>query len=297
MTGVPMRVSRRLPTEPRKTVRVREHESAKLANHFTGYQVKQITRKMYQDFLIDLHEKGFAANTISGIHSTGKMIFAKAVELEVIKNDPTEFAKPPRAQRTVDDIENQEQSFKYLEKDELTLFLVRIEWADLNTDDYTIEITKTYYNPRNVTMEYQLLTPKTSKSIRTIEPDPMVFKELSNHKDKQNEIKRLNKDDYHDKDFIFAKIENYKEYPELIKTIHNRMRRLLRLAGLNEKLSPHSLRHTHVSLLAEAGADIFQIIERLGHSSDEQIRTVYLHVTKTMKKEASQKFSELMRNL
>ncbi|WP_442951593.1 tyrosine-type recombinase/integrase [Paenibacillus sp. GYB004] len=78
--------------------------------------------------------------------------------------------------------------------------------------------------------------------------------------------------------------------------MHNRMRRLLRLAGPNEKYPP-SLRHTHVSLLAEAGADIFQIIKRLGHSSDEQIRTVYLHVTKTMKKEASQKFSELMKNL
>jgi integrase len=121
----------------------------------------------------------------------------------------------------------------------------------------------------------------------------MVFKELADHKDRQNEIRRLNKDDYHDKDFIFAKTENYNGYPELIKTIHNRMRRLLKLAGLNEKLSPHSLRHTHVSLLAEAGADIFQIIERLGHSSDEQIRTVYLHVTKSMKQKASQKFSKL----
>ncbi|SDF73589.1 Phage integrase family protein [Fontibacillus panacisegetis] len=110
------------------------------------------------------------------------------------------------------------------------------------------------------------------------------------HKLAQDEIKKLNKDTYYH-DFIFAKTEHNKGYPELIKTIHNRMRRLLllRLAGLNEKLSPHSLRHTHVSLLAEAGADIFQIIERLGHSNDEQIRTVYLHVTKTMEKEAALK--------
>ncbi|MNW40145.1 site-specific tyrosine recombinase XerC [compost metagenome] len=120
---------------------------------------------------------------------------------------------------------------------------------------------------------------------------------LAQHKLKQNEIKQMNKETYYDHDFVFAKTEQNKGYPELIKTIHNRMRRLLRLAGLNEELSPHSLRHTHVSLLAEAGADIFQIIERLGHSSDEQIRTVYLHVTKTMKKEASKKFSELMKNL
>ena len=123
-----------------------------------------------------------------------------------------------------------------------------------------------------------------------------MFDELEKHLAIQNEVRRLS-ENYHDQDFVFAKTENNKGYPELIKMVHNRMRRLLRLSGLNETLSPHSLRHTHVSLLAEAGVDIFQIIQRLGHSSDEQIRTVYLHVTKTMKQEASQKFSELMRKL
>lgn len=29
------------------------------------------------------------------------------------------------------------------------------------------------------------------------------------------------------------------------------MKRLLKFAGLNQKLTPHSLRHTHTSLLAE----------------------------------------------
>jgi integrase len=38
-------------------------------------------------------------------------------------------------------------------------------------------------------------------------------------------------------------------------------------------------------------------MERLGHADDEITRRVYLHVTKTMKKEASHKFSELMKSL
>ncbi|WP_410513760.1 hypothetical protein PaeBR_04815 [Paenibacillus sp. BR2-3] len=105
------------------TVRVRNHESGKLMEYFEGYQVKQITKKMYQDALIDLHEKGFALNTIAEIHSTGKMIFAKAVELEVIKNDPTQYAKLPGPQKTVDEIENEEQTVKYLKKEELARFL------------------------------------------------------------------------------------------------------------------------------------------------------------------------------
>ncbi|WML43138.1 tyrosine-type recombinase/integrase [Neobacillus sp. PS3-40] len=62
-------------------------------------------------------------------------------------------------------------------------------------------------------------------------------------------------------------------------------------------MTPHSLRHTHTSLLAEAGVGIHEIMERLGHIEDDITKRVYLHVTKTMKTEASKKFGELMRNL
>ncbi|WP_083865227.1 tyrosine-type recombinase/integrase [Neobacillus bataviensis] len=56
-------------------------------------------------------------------------------------------------------------------------------------------------------------------------------------------------------------------------------------------------RHTHISLLAEAGVGLKQIMDRLGHSDDDTTRNVYLHGTKVMKKEASQKFAQLMRSL
>ncbi|HWQ71967.1 MAG TPA: tyrosine-type recombinase/integrase [Desulfitobacteriaceae bacterium] len=75
------------------------------------------------------------------------------------------------------------------------------------------------------------------------------------------------------------------------------MTRILKIAKLNQELTPHSLRHTHTSLLAEADVGLKEIMERLGHSDDDITRKVYLHVTKTKKKEASQKFAELMRNL
>lgn len=75
------------------------------------------------------------------------------------------------------------------------------------------------------------------------------------------------------------------------------MRRLLKLAGLNTKLTPHSLRHTHTSLLAQAGVGLPQIMERLGHKDEDTTKNIYLHVTKEMKKETSQKFKELMENL
>ncbi|RST61777.1 hypothetical protein D5F11_002385 [Siminovitchia terrae] len=69
--------------------------------------------------------------------------------------------------------------------------------------------------------------------------------------------------------------------------------RLLKLSALNQELPPHSLR----SLLAEAGVGLEQIMDRHGHSDDSTTRNVYLHITKEMKKEASQKFTQLMRSL
>lgn len=227
------------------TVRVRHHESGKLMEYFEGYQVKQVSKKMYQDVLVDLYEKGYALNTIAGIHSTGKMIFSKAIELEVIKNDPTQYAKLPRPQKTVEEIENEEQVIKYLEKEELARFLqiakeqglerdyaifttlaysglrvgelCAMKWRDLSFTEHTVSITKTYYNPKNRATDYQLLTPKTSTSRRSIELEPSVFKELEKLKAKQNELKMLNRDVYYDKILYLQKLQRIWAIPNLLR--------------------------------------------------------------------------------
>ncbi len=48
-------------------------------------------------------------------------------------------------------------------------------------------------------------------------------------------------------------------YPIVIKNVRDRMKRVFRIADLNEEITPHSLRHTHTSLLAEAGVSLEQI--------------------------------------
>ncbi len=55
------------------------------------------------------------------------------------------------------------------------------------------------------------------------------------------------------------------------------------------------LRHTHASLLAQAGVSLEEIMERLGHKDDSITREIYLHVTQDMKKEASSKFMNLLK--
>ena len=118
------------------------------------------------------------------------------------------------------------------------------------------------------------------------------------HRSNQKIIRMRYRNKYHDEDFVFAQLDKENPgYPTYIKLIEIRMRRLLKLAGLNKDLTPHSLRHTHTSLLAEVGVSLEAIMERLGHTDDDTTKNVYLHVTKPIKKEAAHKFGELMRSL
>jgi len=94
-------------------------------------------------------------------------------------------------------------------------------------------------------------------------------------------------------DFIFT-TERVLGFPYNKSTIEYKMKKTLVMSGLRKDLSPHSFRHTHVSLLSEAGGGLTEIMERLGHEDDQITKRVYLHVTKTKRKDAFNKFSALM---
>lgn len=301
------------------TIRVRKLELGHLLRYFGNLKLKDITRKMYQDMLIDLKKKGYADNTLDGIHTTGRMIFKKAMELELIKSNPTEYTKVPKQKKTVEDIENAKKDIKFLEKEELVRFLkaakehglymdyvifstlaysgmrlgelLALQWKDIDFKEHTITITKTLYNPRNNESQYKLLPPKTQGSIRTIKMDPNIIALLKKHKAEQNEIKLRMGDQYHDLGFVFARPSGF---PEVPKKIELRMKRLLKIARIHKHVTPHSLRHTHTSLLIEAGVGIKEIQQRLGHTDIETTMNIYAHLTKDLEEKASQKFSELM---
>ena len=307
------------------TIRVRKIEIARIKTFFAQIKLKDVTRKQYQDALISLKEKEFSEGSIIGAHTTGRMIFKKAIELELLKKDPTLYAAVPKTVKTIDELEEDEEIVKYLEKDELSLFLqaaknkglgkdyliflflaytgmrvgelCALKWKDIDFVEGSVSITKTYYNPTNKVTGYKLLPPKTTASKRKISIDEVVLEELRKHKAKQNIILMKNRDSYHDKDFIFARDDEFLGYPETINLIERRMHRLLKIAKLNTTFTPHSLRHTHTSLLAEAGVSLREVMERLGHKNSKTTDLVYTHTTKPMKKEASRKFSELMKSL
>jgi integrase len=198
----------------KSSVRVRQHEVNNLQFYFNNIKIKDVTKKQYQDSLLDLQKRGFAENTIAGIHGTARMLFRKAIELDLTKNDPTQYARPPRTQETLEEIENSNDVPIYLEKNDLATFLrfshdaglnddytiflllaytgiragelCALKWQDIDFDAHTIKITRTYYNPKNSIRKYELQTPKTKASRRTIEISQRVVQELKLHQARQN---------------------------------------------------------------------------------------------------------------
>jgi integrase len=82
--------------------------------------------------------------------------------------------------------------------------LVALQWKDIDFEKKCIRIIKTYYNPRNNTVHYILVTPKTTGSVRTIVVEDDVIEALKFHKKEQDKIKNRIGDSYTDNDFVFA---------------------------------------------------------------------------------------------
>ncbi|MFD2830337.1 site-specific integrase [Corticicoccus populi] len=301
------------------TVKMRRQAIKKLIDNFDDKILQQVTKENYQKFINDL-SKIYSRNHVKIIHTSSRMLFQYAQEeMKLINHSPCDGVKLPKERQTVEDIENEDMSYNYMEKAELEEFLTvaknngmlndfalfttiaytglrvgelrALQWKDINFKEKSIKVRKTLHNIKNNRKKFDITTPKTQKSIRTISIDPFVVELLKQHKNEQVQIKKENHILYNDFNFIFASNEGY---PLTVTLINDRMKRLLGQTSIEKELSSHSFRHTHTSLLIEAGVHIKEIQERLGHASLSTTMDIYASMTKTMKQDASNKFSQLM---
>lgn len=59
---------------------------------------------------------------------------------------------------------------------------------------------------------------------------------------------------------------------------------------IGRRLTLHSLRHTHASLMFEAGASLEAVSVRLGHHDSRITRDIYLHITEKLKEKYNEQF-------
>lgn len=303
------------------TFRLYEYAINKLRRYFKTILLKDITRIKYQKFINNLYEEGHSNKTIKLIHIVANLIFKTACKYEVLRDNPIVFAKIPKP-KDIDSNSATKDMPKYLERNELKLFLKNVKsendayvhyplfltlaytglhrgelaalkWADIDFQLKTININKTLYVGKGGLKNYVLQSPKIKSSVRIIVITDNILHELSRLRNLQKKDRMLHRTSWHEENFVFTSPQ-YPGFPIHPNQIWSIMKRILKKSALNENLSPHSLRHTHTSLLAESGASLEAIMERLGHSDDTITRTIYLHITKKVKNETAQKFYELM---
>ena len=301
--------------------RARKKALAHIIDRIGTTPIQKITVKMYQDS-IDALAKKYSYNYMASIHSSANMVFKYACDMKVIKESPIKGAKLPKQKKIVEELKEDNISEKFLEKKELEEFLLvaknegiegdllaftllsytgmrvgemlALKWSDIDFKNHTLRIYKTYYNESNNKKKYEILTPKTEGSIRTIEFNPVLDGLFEEHREFQERNKQDYEMLYHDDEFIFTTKDGY---PQTIKQISLRLKRLLEKTSIKKNITPHSFRHTHTSLLIEANVHIKEIQERLGHSDINTTMGIYAHMTKNMKKKASTKFGKLMNSL
>ncbi|MEC0173010.1 tyrosine-type recombinase/integrase [Paenibacillus graminis] len=308
-----------------RTVDIRG-DSLKIVNRkIGGLTLSEITLLQYQTMLNELKEEGYSKGSIKIIHAAGCLMFRKAVTLKVIKNDPTKEAEIPAFQETVEDIENNSELPQYLEKEQLALLLrtakesgsvqgfnavfllaytgmrigelCALKISDIDEVNKKISITKTLYQRHGISA-FGLNTPKSKSSIRKIDVSETVLKVLRNQEIWRNKFKMSRRDEYYkDAEFVFINELLLPGWPAASRTIDEFMKKMLKAAGLPTTLTPHSLRHTYTSLMAEAGVELPAIKKLLGHKKDGVTEAVYLHVTESKKRAAVEKLDQLMEGL
>lgn len=272
---------------------------------FKEKRISKITIPYCQKAVYQWYEK---YKSYKAIRSYTSAVFDYAKELRLISDNPMEHVPVPKKKKDVI------KEKKFYEKEELEEFLeyckvdrfpltyplfrllsftgmrkgelLALNWNDFDFNQSTVTISKTV--ARNYQGRPIITDPKNYSSNRQISLDVETIKVLKKWRVEQRKyllsygINSLNPDQ-----LVFSSKSNY-------ILDHSRINRLLeRICKKNDlvNIKVHGLRHTHCSLLFEAGLSIQEVQYRLGHSNARTTLEIYSHVTKNQQERSADKFA------
>ena len=159
----------------------------------------------------------------------------------------------------------------------------------------TIDINKQIFG--SSVLEYSFIPPKNEQSERVVSFGDTVAKALELLKTWQKEERASAKNFNPEDNFVFWS-PSLPGYPLQVTGMGKVMRKVLEKAGLPTNLTPHSLRHTHVSLLASnPRVGLPEIQARIGHKGNSKVtELIYLHVTKNRQVQIADDFEWAINN-
>lgn len=158
---------------------------------------------------------------------------------------------------------------------------VALDRDDVDLKNRQIHVTKTYDSNNKV-----LTTAKTYSSIRDVYIQDELLPVCRQINNLMNERQMLH--GFRSSAFVFDPHGNriaYFTYAKYLRTVS--------AAEIGRTVTPHSLRHTHASLMFEKCVPMDVISRRLGHESSRITREIYVHVTQALREQDA----ELIRSI
>ncbi|WP_449459960.1 tyrosine-type recombinase/integrase [Streptococcus suis] len=164
--------------------------------------------------------------------------------------------------------------------------VVALEWSDIDLDNGTISITKNYSRLLKL-----IGTLKSKAGVRVISIDKKTINLLRLYKNRQRQLfietgARVSA-------VVFA--TPTKEYQNMATRQESLDRRITEI-GI-PRFTFHAFRHTHASLLLNAGISYKELQYRLGHATLAMTMDIYGHLSKDKEKEAVSYYEKAMHNL
>lgn len=241
-----------------------------------------------------------------------KSIFNKAVEWEVIKDNPTDHIKEPKRKKRKVNYYNEEELthlFKVLDKcypkHRIMVKLAaigglrRAEIAGIREESLNFEDNSIYVNKQLRYREGEFyLAPVKNKKPRTVFLPEEFMKEIKQYytdfKAQRLELGNLWKGIY-DKEGKMINLLFVKEdgFPAHINTMSNEWSKIVNRYDL-KAISFHQLRHSCASLMVKRGINFKVIQERLGHANIGITLDLYSHLDDEQHKESVSAFSDIL---
>lgn len=270
----------------------------------------KITAVYLQTFINDLAPKLVHFSTV---HSVVTRIIQFGVILQLLPFNPAREVMLPKGQKETRErvkfIDNtdlrklldhmdmlSQQEYKYYFDSVLYKLLlatgcrfgevVALDWSDIDLDNKTISISKSYNRLVDL-----VGTPKSKAGIRVISIDNKTVLMLKQYQGRQ----RLTFLDIGEKapSVVFATpVRTYQS----MQIMQQRLTKRCEEIGITY-FTFHAFRHTHASLLLNAGISYKELQYRLGHSQLSMTMDIYSHLSKDKEKEAVRYFEKALESL
>lgn len=286
-----------------------------ITNHinpfFGKFKLKSVNSAKLQEFFNLKYREGFSKNSLKNFYGVLSCAFRMAVSpYELIKNNSMVYVQLPKYK----DTKNGNQDLKIITIEEFNTIVNRfplgssfyiplqiafhtgmrggevtaLQWQDIDLSNKSITVKHTLINKgRGI---FELSTPKTQSSFRTIAIGETLSNILKKHKIFQKENQLKYGEYYTQSNWICTKENGEHVTTDSIKYLSRVVNYEL---GINFNF--HSLRHTHATMLLEAGANIKDIQQRLGHSKIATTLDTYSHVTEKMKLDTVNIFEKVIK--